>query len=142
MGNKSSNLLVGDESMDTMDQLERICEELEAPSDDHCLRVLIEPTIIVTSKNPHVLLQIAEWHKHETNCIAVNLKISSTKRKEYVFKISLTNNNINNEIWKMQLIEYIKDKTLYKLNCVTNCGESSFISWSCNKNNETKCERS
>ena len=109
-----------------IDKLEKICDEMEIPAQSHCVRILVKPTTILTSKNPHILLKIAKWHKEQTQCIAFDLHVSTTTTNEIVFKISLSNKNIiNNQQWKTQLNEYIHTTTSYKLHCITD----HFMSW-------------
>lgn len=146
MGNRSS-IFRDDESLDIFERLQRICQVLNVPSYNHNLRILIDSSINITSRNPHILLQIAEWHKNETRCIPFNFEIIPSKTKnngnrdegQFVFKLSLTNKDINdNELSQTQFIEYINNETIYNLNCVTNAinsngAISSFISYSYGK---------
>eukprot|EP01084_Bolivina_argentea_P051770 95218_1 len=127
MGNTSSHRnrhLSSQRNHNVIEQLEQICNDNEfaitTPSKPHCLRVLVGPTTIVTSINPHILLKIVTWHKQEYYGIGFNLHVSTTKNNpnESVFKISLTNKNIKNNIWRNQLIQYINNTTSYHLNCV------------------------
>lgn len=161
MGNKSSmssmslnqaRIFQDDESLNIIERLERICEVMAIPSDDHNFRILIESSINITSRNPHILLQIAEWHKQQTQCIPFNFEIltkntaittsrnQAMHQNQFVFKVSLTNKNTNNnQLFQTQFIEYINNQTLYNLNCVTNAMSSngwisSFISCSYDKN--------
>mmetsp|Transcript_16321 Transcript_16321/g.14633 ORF Transcript_16321/g.14633 Transcript_16321/m.14633 type:complete len:165 (-) Transcript_16321:105-599(-) len=160
MGNKSSivtnqgRIFRDDESLDIFERLQRICDIMNIPSDDHNLRILIGSSINITSRNPHILFQIAEWHKDQTQCIPFHFQILPSKNKtnntttdgehqrreqQFVFKLSLTHKDIiNNELFQTQFIEYINNETIYNLNCVTNAinsngAISSFISYSYGK---------
>ena len=137
-----------DQSLNIIERLERICEVMDIPSDEHNFRILIESSIDITSRNPHILLQIAEWHKQQTQCMPFNFEIltknpatsrNQMHQNQFVFKVSLTNKNTNNtQLFQTQFIEYINNQTLYNLNCVTNAMSSngwisSFISCSYDK---------
>ena len=155
MGNKSSTFSTegisfrDDESLDIIERLQRICEVMQTPSDNHNLRILIKSTINITSRNPHILLQIAEWYKMETQCIPFNFEIlssrnspNSTNNKNNSNRATTTDRDRegdrdrdsdnskrfvfkltlskNNDITNDQFIEYINNRTLYNLNCVIN----------------------
>eukprot|EP01083_Nonionella_stella_P165563 551052_1 len=80
-------------SIDTISKLERICDSISVPIEQHCLRILVGPTTNITSKNPHILLKIAKWHKSQTDGIVFDFHalLSNNNPNEFIFKMSLTN---------------------------------------------------
>eukprot|EP01084_Bolivina_argentea_P279396 477644_1 len=129
---------ISNSSVDSIQQLETICDTILRPSKQHFLRVLIGPTTLLTSTNPHILLKIANWHKLQTDCIVFDFHMKRSKNNcdEFIFKMSLTNKHIqNNNIWKSKIIDYMNKSTSYVLTCVTSSmnpnknGNMYFISW-------------
>ena len=136
--NRSKRGQIGENrSLDVIDELTWICEEVKPFSDKHCLRVLFKlSTTMISSRNPHILLKIAKWHKARTNFVGFEfdaLKSSNnTSANEYVFKMTLTNSM--NDNWMLHFIQYIDETTSYNLNAsipIHSGGhDSHFMSWS------------
>mmetsp|Transcript_26189 Transcript_26189/g.41522 ORF Transcript_26189/g.41522 Transcript_26189/m.41522 type:complete len:146 (-) Transcript_26189:509-946(-) len=112
-----------------IDELQQLCDDADTVSlsDAHCVRILVGSTILITSKNPFVILKIVRWYTEQTDCVCFDVSTSSTATSnQCVYKVSLSNKNRNDDkSWTAQLIQYMHTTTSYELSCMTEASTPS-----------------